>query len=128
MFKCWSSAKLYVCKIIKFQGLIEPPKFQSVKVFSFKIQKHNVFLWFSTFNKRQVNSVQNILLLLRVFSVVWINVRIKSVRAIWCYFSSRLCLWIYIRTSWSSTSISPHFTNVMNGKATVNNNRDSRKF
>ena len=129
MFKFWSSAKGYVCEMLKFCSLTKPQKFQSVKAFYFKVQKHNVFLWYSVFNNRQANSVQNILLSLCVFLSFWINVRIKSARAIWCFFfiafmPLNLCLDFLV----INFAIYPHFTNVMKGKATVNNNMDSLKF
>ena len=129
MFKFWSSAKGYVREMLKFRSLTKPQKFQSAKDFSFKVQTHNVFLWYSVFDKRQVNSVQNILLSLRVFLSFWINVKIKSARAIWCFLfvafmPFNLCLDLLV----INFAISPHFTNVAKGKATVNNNRDSLKF
>ena len=125
----WNAQILVIREMLKFHSLTKPQKFQSAKAFSFKVQKHNVFLWYSVFNKRQVNPIQNILLSLHVFLSFWINVRIKSARAIWCLLSiAFMLLNLRLGLLVINFAISPHFTNVMKDKTTINNNRDSLKF
>ena len=129
MFRFWSSAKGYFREMLECCGLIEPRKFQSAKDSSFKVQKQMFFsdFWY-------LMSVREILFKvffyqLAYFLSFWINARVKSVRAIWCFFFIAFMPWkLCLKLLVISFATAPHFTNVMNDKATVNNSRDSLKF